>query len=80
MTPTPLARIREAVVAGAIGGLGAGLVFAVLHAFIIVPIWDRMMGGPCIRRVGRRKRGMVACAAATLALTIAMAGPVAIAP
>jgi hypothetical protein len=45
MTPTPLARIREAVIAGAIGGVGAGLVFAALHAFIIVPIWDRMMGG-----------------------------------
>jgi len=45
MIPPPLARIREAIVAGAVGGLAAGLVFAVLHAFIIVPIWDRMMGG-----------------------------------
>jgi hypothetical protein len=30
--------------AGAIAGLSAGLVFASLHAIIIVPIWDRMYG------------------------------------
>jgi len=151
----PLARIRDAVIAGALGGTVAGLVFATLHAFIIVPIWDRMMGGlvfgalagavagwafselypeqpdvkssmaagakyggllwlavtpvsaadAIFRAVGflpryelvgvalavllavasgalwgwyrtRHKRGMVACAAATLALTMAMGGPV----
>ena len=33
------------MLAGAIAGLGAGLVFATAHAFLIVPIWDRMMGG-----------------------------------
>lgn len=155
MIPPPLPRIREAIIAGAVGGVAAGLVFAVLHAFIIVPIWDRMMGGlvfgtlagavagwafselypeqpdlkasmasgakyggllwlavtpvsgvdAILRAVGflpryelvgvflaviiavamgarwgwsrtRRKRGMVACAAATLALTMAMGGPV----
>jgi len=155
MTPPPLARIREAVIAGALGGIAAGLVFAILHAFIIVPIWDRMMGGlvfgalagavagwayaelypeqldvtqsmvtgakyggllwlavtpvslvdAVLRAIGflpryelvgvasavllavasgalwgwyrtRRKLGLVACAAATLALTMAMGGPV----
>jgi hypothetical protein len=30
---------------GALAGLAAGLVFATLHALIIVPIWDRMFGG-----------------------------------
>jgi hypothetical protein len=39
------ARIRDAAIAGALAGLGAGLVFAVSHAFIITPIWDRMFGG-----------------------------------
>src|SRR5687768_4673303 len=155
MIPTPLTRIREATIAGAVRGVVAGLVFAVLHAFIIVPIWDRMMGGlvfgavagavagwahaelypeqpdvtrsmvtgakyggllwltvtpvsvvdAVLRAIGflpryelvgvasavllavasgalwgwfrtRHKRGMVACAAATLALTMAMGGPV----
>ena len=33
------------MIAGAAGGVLAGLTFAVAHAFIIVPIWDRMMGG-----------------------------------
>ena len=33
------------MLAGAIAGLGAGLVFATAHAILIVPIWDRMMGG-----------------------------------
>jgi len=155
MTALDVARTRDAVIAGALGGVAAGLVFATLHAFIIVPIWDRMMGGlvfgalagavagwayaelypeqhditPSMRTgakyggllwlavtpvslvdailramvilpryevVGvaaavllavasgalwgwyrtRHKRGLVACAAATLALTMAMGGPV----
>ncbi len=33
------------MLAGAIAGLGAGLVFATAHALLIVPIWDRMIGG-----------------------------------
>ena len=33
------------MLAGAIAGLSAGLVFATAHAILIVPIWDRMMGG-----------------------------------
>jgi hypothetical protein len=33
------------MLAGAIAGLGAGLVFATAHALLIVPIWDRMLGG-----------------------------------
>lgn len=37
--------MRAAMLAGAIAGLGAGLVFATAHAMLIVPIWDRMMGG-----------------------------------
>ena len=45
MLSLQVARIRDAVVAGALAGIAAGLVFATLHAFIIVPIWDRMMGG-----------------------------------
>lgn len=44
-TPPSLTRIRDAALAGALGGLGAGLVFATLHAVIIVPIWNRMFGG-----------------------------------
>jgi hypothetical protein len=43
--PPSLARVRDAVVVGALAGLAAGLVFASLHALIIVPIWDRMFGG-----------------------------------
>ena len=38
-------RLRAAMLAGAIAGLSAGLVFATAHALLIVPIWDRMMGG-----------------------------------
>lgn len=38
-------RLRAAMLAGAIAGLSAGLVFATAHAMLIVPIWDRMMGG-----------------------------------
>ena len=38
-------RLRAALLAGAIAGLGAGLVFATAHAVLIVPIWDRMIGG-----------------------------------
>jgi hypothetical protein len=45
MTSAQLTRIRDAVITGAFAGLAAGLVFATLHAFIIVPIWDRMIGG-----------------------------------
>lgn len=38
-------RLRAAMLAGAIAGLSAGLVFATAHAILIIPIWDRMMGG-----------------------------------
>jgi hypothetical protein len=38
-------RLRAAMLAGAIAGLGAGLTFATLHAIVIVPIWDRMTWG-----------------------------------
>jgi hypothetical protein len=38
-------RLRAALLVGALAGVGAGLVFATAHAFIIVPIWDRMLGG-----------------------------------
>ena len=38
-------RLRAALLAGAAAGLGAGLVFATAHAILIVPIWNRMMGG-----------------------------------
>lgn len=34
-----------AILAGGLSGLAAGLVFATLHAIIIVPIWTRMGGG-----------------------------------
>jgi hypothetical protein len=36
---------RSSLLAGAVSGLLAGLLFATLHAFIIVPIWNRMMMG-----------------------------------
>jgi hypothetical protein len=45
MTDIGGVRLRMAIVVGALAGVGAGLVFATAHAFIIVPIWDRMMGG-----------------------------------
>jgi hypothetical protein len=45
MTRLPATRLPEVILAGAVAGVLAGLVFAVAHAFIIVPIWDRMMGG-----------------------------------
>lgn len=38
-------RLREAIIVGALAGVGAGLVFATAHAIIIVPIWDRMLMG-----------------------------------
>ena len=37
--------VRATVIAGAIAGLAAGLVFAGAHALIITPIWNRMIGG-----------------------------------
>lgn len=48
--------------------MAGGLLFATLHAFIIVPIWNRMTGGLIW--------GAIAGAAAGLLLVIAMAGPV----
>jgi hypothetical protein len=44
MTSPTAARVRDSIVAGAVAGLAAGLVFAALHAVIIVPVWDRMVG------------------------------------
>ena len=38
-------RLRAAMLAGGIAGIGAGLTFATLHAIVIVPIWDRMTTG-----------------------------------
>lgn len=37
--------IVAAIVAGALSGVGGALLFATLHALIIVPIWDRMSSG-----------------------------------
>lgn len=54
-------RLRAAMLAGAVAGLGAGLVFATAHALLIVPIWDRMMGGLAF--------GVLAGAAAAWAFT-----------
>lgn len=45
MTVVGGVRLRAAMLVGALAGIGAGLVFATAHAFIIVPIWDRMLGG-----------------------------------
>ena len=53
--------MRAAMLAGAVAGLGAGLVFATAHALLIVPIWDRMMGGLAF--------GVLAGAAAAWAFT-----------
>jgi hypothetical protein len=33
------------VIAGGVAGLGAGLLFATIHAIVIVPIWGRMTQG-----------------------------------
>lgn len=38
-------RAIAAMIAGALSGVAGALVFATLHAFIIVPIWDRMTSG-----------------------------------
>jgi hypothetical protein len=38
-------RWRAGLIAGAIAGLVAGLTFATAHAFIITPVWNRMIGG-----------------------------------
>jgi hypothetical protein len=38
-------RVRPALIAGSFSGLAAGLVFAVAHALLIVPIWNRMAFG-----------------------------------
>jgi len=38
-------RLRVALLVGAIAGIGAGLIFATAHAILIVPIWNRMIGG-----------------------------------
>lgn len=37
--------IVAAALTGALSGVSGGLVFATLHAIVIVPIWDRMTGG-----------------------------------
>jgi hypothetical protein len=36
---------RRALALGALAGVGAGFVFATAHALLIVPIWNRMLGG-----------------------------------
>lgn len=33
------------MITGAVSGVSGGLLFATLHAIVIVPIWDRMTGG-----------------------------------
>lgn len=38
-------RLRNAIIAGVLAGIGSALVFATAHAIIIVPIWDRITGG-----------------------------------
>jgi len=40
-----LTRVRASLIAGGIAGLSAALLFATLHAILIVPIWDRMLMG-----------------------------------
>ena len=44
------------LMAGAVAGLTAALCFAAAHALLIVPIWDRMLGGA----VGASVAGMAA--------------------
>lgn len=39
------AEVLVAVLAGALSGVAGALLFATLHAIIIVPIWDRMTSG-----------------------------------
>lgn len=45
MTRKVPAEILAAIIAGALSGVAGGLLFATLHAMIIVPIWNRMTGG-----------------------------------
>lgn len=45
MTVVGGVRLRAAMLVGALAGIGAGLFFATAHALLIVPIWDRMLGG-----------------------------------
>ena len=37
--------VAAGILAGALSGVAGALLFATLHAFIIVPIWDRMTSG-----------------------------------
>lgn len=62
--PRPAPASIAAIIAGALSGVAGGLLFATLHAIIIVPIWDRMTSG------------LVFGAVAGILLVIAMAGPV----
>lgn len=41
----PSPEILAAILAGALSGVAGALLFATLHAIIIVPIWDRMTSG-----------------------------------
>lgn len=41
----PSPEVLAGVLAGALSGVTGGLLFGTLHAFIIVPIWDRMTFG-----------------------------------
>lgn len=41
----PAPEVIAAVLTGALSGVSGGLVFATLHAIVIVPIWNRMAGG-----------------------------------
>lgn len=45
MTRRVSPEISAAVLAGAFSGVAGGLLFATLHAMIIVPIWNRMTSG-----------------------------------
>ncbi len=45
MMRRPSPEVLAGVLAGALSGVTGGLLFATLHAFIIVPIWDRMTFG-----------------------------------
>ncbi len=45
MTRRPSPEVLAAMLAGALSGVAGALLFATLHAIIIVPIWDRMTSG-----------------------------------
>ena len=78
---TPDTTTKTVLITGAAAGLSGTALFVLIHSLLIFPIWSTIAlaiasGSAAGWLVTRRRAGVIAFAAATLALTIAMGGAI----